>query len=299
MRNRRNTVVTKDEVKAKALKVFKKAWPFLAGIFVVLGCVFAFVFEGCDTLAIVSFVAAGIFLAFILIELAMKKFEFVGKEFYVVLKFLSIAVSCIYIATVFVLLYGAHDAEDMTAEYAIVMGADIGGDAQRAVDERLERALLYLEENPGVIAVLSGGEDKDLNGTAADYMYAWLTERGIAPERLVKDTEAVNSYQTMHNSFAVICGMEGLDMEEIQTVRQERTKGNQIRKAEIKEILDQVPRIAVITNEYNLIRSKYVADSVGFATVNVGTDTAGGLIEVNEYFREAVALWIMMIMGED
>ena len=54
-----------------------------------------------------------------------------------------------------------------------------------ALLERARRALLYLEENPGTKAVLSGGKGDGENISEAEAMYRYLTGHGIDGDRLL------------------------------------------------------------------------------------------------------------------
>ena len=73
-------------------------------------------------------------------------------------------------------------------DYIIVLGAHVNGTKLTlALLERVRRALLYLEENPGTKAVLSGGRGDGERISEAEAMYRYLTEHGISPERLIKE----------------------------------------------------------------------------------------------------------------
>ena len=65
-------------------------------------------------------------------------------------------------------------------DYIIVLGAHVDGTRMTlALLERARRALLYLEENPGTKAVLSGGKGDGENISEAEAMYRYLTGHGI------------------------------------------------------------------------------------------------------------------------
>ena len=65
-------------------------------------------------------------------------------------------------------------------DYIIVLGAHVNGTKLTlALLERVRRALLYLEENPGTKAVLSGGRGDGEQISEAEAMYRYLTEHGI------------------------------------------------------------------------------------------------------------------------
>ena len=71
-------------------------------------------------------------------------------------------------------------------DYIIVLGAHVDGTRMTlALLERTRRALLYLEENPGTKAVLSGGRGDGENISEAEAMYRYLTGHGIDGSRLI------------------------------------------------------------------------------------------------------------------
>lgn len=286
MKNQKNK---EAKWKTSARKVYKIARPILVAVFAVLGCVLKFGMAGYSFLAYMCFAVALVFLAFIVLEHTGKKFEFVTNEVHTVLKFLSIGIACVYVLTLFVVLYGSFSDEDASADYAILMGAGVNGtEPSRSLTDRLNAALEYLEENPDVICIVSGGQGEKEDITEAECMRLWLEERGIAPERIIKEEAAENTYQNLHNSFEIICDLEGVTMEEAVAAREEAQE----------EEREEDLKIAVITSEYHLMRTKYIADTIGFSTINVAAETTGTLMKINQFSRETVAIWKTLLLDE-
>ena len=72
-------------------------------------------------------------------------------------------------------------------DYIIVLGAHVNGTKLTlALLERVRRALLYLEENPGTKAVLSGGRGDGRRISEAELSCRYLTD-DHSPERLIKE----------------------------------------------------------------------------------------------------------------
>ena len=94
-------------------------------------------------------------------------------------------------------------------DYIIVLGAHVNGTKLTlALLERVRRALLYLEENPGTKAVLSGGRGDGEQISEAEAMYRYLTEHGIAAERLIKEEQSTNTKENLDFSLALIGNLE-------------------------------------------------------------------------------------------
>ena len=90
-------------------------------------------------------------------------------------------------------------------DYIIVLGAHVNGTKLTlALLERVRRALLYLEENPGTKAVLSGGRGDGERISEAEAMYRYLTEHGISPERLIKEEWSTNTKENLDFSLRLI-----------------------------------------------------------------------------------------------
>lgn len=93
-------------------------------------------------------------------------------------------------------------------EYIIVLGAHVEGTRLTlALLERTRRALQYLEENPDTKAVLSGGKGEGEAITEAQAMCNYLTEHGIARDRLILEEKSTSTTENLRFSLALI----GLD----------------------------------------------------------------------------------------
>ena len=86
-------------------------------------------------------------------------------------------------------------------DYIIVLGAHVDGTRMTlALLERARRALLYLEENPGTKAVLSGGKGDGENISEAEAMYRYLTGHGINGDRLIREEESTSTKENLEFS---------------------------------------------------------------------------------------------------
>lgn len=88
---------------------------------------------------------------------------------------------------------------------AVVLGCSVKGERpSRILEERLEAAYDYLEENPGAICVLSGGQGPGEDISEAECMYRYLTDKGIAPERLLKEDASTTTEENLKYSMALL-----------------------------------------------------------------------------------------------
>lgn len=150
------------------------------------------------------------------------------------------------------------------AEYLIVLGAGLRGDAPTlSLKNRLDAALEYMQRHPDCTAVVSGGQGPGENVSEAQAMFDYLTDRGIAPERILKETASTSTLENLRFSFEKL-----------------RSLGVQPESAEI----------AVVSSEYHLYRAQYLARTLGVQAHGVAAHTSYPVLKINYFIREAFAV---------
>ena len=92
---------------------------------------------------------------------------------------------------VYVINVGRSDLSALPADAVVVLGAGVNGtQPSLSLYTRLTAALDYLEENPDIPVVLTGGRGYGEEITEAQCMYDWLTARGVDPARLILEEQA-------------------------------------------------------------------------------------------------------------
>lgn len=143
---------------------------------------------------------------------------------------------------------------------AVVLGCSVKGSRPSTIlTERLDAAYQYLLENPDALCILSGGQGEGEDISEAECMYRCLTEKGIAPERLILEDKSSN------------------------------TQENLMFTREIMESRGMELKIAVITSEFHSYRGAMVASSVGFECYSVPAGTFW-LYLPSYYVRELYAI---------
>lgn len=123
---------------------------------------------------------------------------------------------------------------------AVVLGCSVKGTRpSRVLEERLQAAYEYLQENPKAICILSGGKGKGESISEAQCMYGYLTERGIAPERLLLEDRSTSTEENLKFSKEIL-EAQGL--------------GNQV---------------AIITSEFHEYRAGLIAEQLGLEYYSV------------------------------
>lgn len=177
---------------------------------------------------------------------------------------------CLFLAAEIPVLRDARSDADTSADYLIVFGAGINGEEPSvSLADRLESALVWLEENPSGVAVVSGCQGADEVTSEARVMYRWLTERGVAPERVLLEERAENSYENIVYSLKIIARNGG----------------------------EPAGRVALLSSEYHLHRLRYMAERLGCDPVCVAAPTRYATLRVNYCIREAFAMWKCWVFG--
>ncbi|MCD8232294.1 MAG: YdcF family protein [Clostridiales bacterium] len=93
----------------------------------------------------------------------------------------------------------SEGADDL--DYIIVLGAQVYESGPSDVLEyRLDAAYEYLTENEETICIVSGGQGKNEPFAEAEGMYEYLVEKGIPAERILMETESLNTEENLRYS---------------------------------------------------------------------------------------------------
>ena len=100
-----------------------------------------------------------------------------------------------------VMLFQATRPADKDAGTVIVLGCEVTGEEpSRMLRGRLDAAVTYLTENPNTVCIVTGGMGDAATITEAECMKRYLTQRGIAPERIYKEEASANTEQNIKNA---------------------------------------------------------------------------------------------------
>ena len=156
-------------------------------------------------------------------------------------------------------------------DYLIVLGAAVYGDQPSlTLVRRLEGALDYLNRYPESVAIVSGGMGPGETVTEAQAMYDWLTARGIAPERVLREDRATSTMENLEYAFAII------------RERGDEPEGN----------------IAIVSSAYHLYRAKLMAAKLGApGAAGVAAPWGYFLVMLNYFIREAFGVTHLWVLG--
>jgi len=195
------------------------------------------------------------------------------KGFLLFLKWLIAAcyavAAVIFLVCGFLMLRAAREGVRAEADALIVLGAAVHGDKVTWVlENRLNTALDYLEQHPGAICVVSGGQGPGETVTEASAMKRYMVERGMDAGRIFTEERAEN---TMDN-FAYS-------------------------KAIIGELLGEDARIAFVTTNFHVYRAGMVAREQGVNAVGIAAQDVWYL-RLNNFLRECVGICVYALRGD-
>lgn len=146
-------------------------------------------------------------------------------------------------------------------DYVVVLGAGVNGtEPSLSLHNRLEAALDFLEKAPGAVAIVSGGQGPGEMISEAECMRQWLEARGVAPERIIMEPAATNTYENLKFSFDLIAEREG----------------------------EYPDGVAIVSSEYHLLRAKLQAKKLGVENcAGVAAKTTLPVLRTNYFMREA------------
>ncbi len=152
--------------------------------------------------------------------------------------------------------------DDKKADYLLIPGAALLGDRPSLeLLCRLDRALEYLKDYPGVKVVASGGQGPGESMAEADYMKGYLMGHGVDEAGIIVENRSTNTFENISFSRKLI-------------------KSRDSRK-DIK--------LAIATNDFHEFRSKLLAARLGFTAYGVPARTPLYIIP-NHYIREFFAV---------
>ena len=149
-------------------------------------------------------------------------------------------------------------------ECLVVLGAGVYGTRPSAsLRSRMNAALDYLNAHPTVFAILSGGQGPGEDITEAEAMRRYLTEQGIAEERLILEEKSTDTVENLTNSF-VLAEAKGFS------------------------------KLTVVTNEFHLYRSCRLAEKLGWEMGRIAAPVPKqGLFPLSCYLREYCSVLLM------
>lgn len=149
------------------------------------------------------------------------------------------------------ILSGFFASGETDLDYVIVLGAQMKENGpSNILKARLDRAIVYLEENPVTKVIVSGGQGSDEPISEAEGMKNYLVLNGIEPDRIIMEDLSVNTKQNLKFSS------EYINIEE--------------------------ETVGIVTSNFHIYRSIKLAKKQGYANVcGIAAKSKLGLLPAN------------------
>lgn len=159
-----------------------------------------------------------------------------------------------------------HDKGKAGLDYIIVLGAQMKPAGPSAVLQfRLDAAYDYLQENENTICVVSGGQGSNEPCSEAEGMYRYLTDKGIAPERIIREDRSTDTSENIAYS---------------------------------RELIGRTDvSVGIVTNNFHVFRGVHLAKAAGFKDVCGISARSNVYFQLNNMVREFFGIMKDLVCG--
>lgn len=185
----------------------------------------------------------------------------------VVLGIVALLAACVFVTAVIETIGMVRAARNRPPENttAVVLGCSVRGSRPSTIlKERMDAAYKYLTENPETVCVLSGGKGNGEDISEAECMFRYLTEKGIAEERLLREDASTTTEENLRFSM--------------QLLKEQGLSGE----------------ITIITSEFHEYRANKTAERLGITSYSTPSHTFF-LYLPTYYVRELYGILYYMI----
>ena len=163
-------------------------------------------------------------------------------------------------------MYGSYDHINGNPQIMVILGCQVKPwGPSILLQDRLDKALDYLEDHPDMTVVVSGGQGPDEHVTEARAMADYLMEQGVEEECILLEEASHNTVQNLRYT-ARLLEEEGYDMEQ---------------------------DIVVVSNGFHLTRVRMLFERIWGGDENLSTLAAPSShvhSRIKMYIREPLAL---------
>ncbi len=105
---------------------------------------------------------------------------------------------------IFIAIKGARNTATFREDAVLVLGSGIKGEKLLlTLQQRLDKCIDYLQHNPGVLVVVSGGQGRNEDIPEATAMKRYLVAKGIDPAQIIEEMRSRDTKENMQLSKAI------------------------------------------------------------------------------------------------
>lgn len=136
----------------------------------------------------------------------------------------------------FIGVYGSVKTTPYNEKAVIVLGAGLRGkNPSKQLRFRLDAAILYHENNPDAVIVVSGGQGENEEISEAEAMKMYLVSNGVPEDMIIMEDKSVSTETNFKNSKEILDGIFGQEYD-----------------------------VCYITNDFHVFRAGFQAKKAGF-----------------------------------
>ncbi|MCT4509968.1 MAG: YdcF family protein [Tepidibacter sp.] len=158
-----------------------------------------------------------------------------------------------------IIINGQEDKQ-YDVDYLVVLGSGLWGDAlSPTLLGRMNKALEFIDNNPDTKIVVCGGQGIGENLPEAEAMSDYLVLNGVNKNKIIQEDKSTSTLENLKFAKKILSDLDG--------------KNNHI--------------IMIVTNEFHLFRSKFIAKRLGFTPYGLPSKTINTIAPkyfIREYF---------------
>ena len=190
-----------------------------------------------------------------------------GKQFSIWLKAFAALVllgMAVFAVLLGLSLGGAHDDIRGEPKVMVILGCQLQNQGPSVMlQDRLDKALEYLEDHPDITVVVSGGQGEREPTSEAQGMADYLTAHGFAQENIILEAYSQNTWQNL-----------------TYTAQHLEEAGFDIKEG-----------VIIVSNGFHLTRARMLARRVGYENVSTLSAPSSNMpSRLKMYIREPIAL---------
>lgn len=181
-----------------------------------------------------------------------------------------IVIGLIYAGSMlFLIIQGTKDTPAENPDTLLILGAQVRGSSKEqahpstVLKERLNEALVFIEENPQATIIVCGGQGQDEPDSEANVMANYLIQHDVDPNKIVKEDQSTSTKENIANA------MDKMDL----------------------------GKTVIITSDFHIYRSKLLARRLGLKNVTGLPAHSRSSVTPNMYSREVLALGFAVIFS--
>jgi len=214
----------------------------------------------------ISFSSFFLFLGIILVLFGVFHIKFGNlidvkyPKIFLVFKVVMITILISFLAVESLIAFEGSKKQPVKSDYILVLGAGLWGEIPSDVlYKRMDAALEYVNKNPDVKIILSGGKGPGEKITESEAMERYFVKHGVNKERIFREEKSTNTVENIKYTKELISTFD--------------------KRENIS--------VTIATSNFHMLRSKLIARSAGFEVHEYSAPILSWLIPVfytREYF---------------